>query len=91
MVDPTVLYTLGGFLGGLIRGTVGLLKWKGRPRGGKFRMYYLLATIIASGMIGIFASIFVEGDFRFSLLAGYAGTDFIESIYKLRFRQIYRK
>lgn len=91
MVDPTVLYTLGGFLGGLIRGVVGLLKWRGRPRRGKFRMYYLLATIIASGMIGIFASIFVEGDFRFSLLAGYAGTDFIESIYKLRFRQIYRK
>ncbi len=44
----------------------------------------LLFTLFASGVIGVFCGLLVSADYRLNLLAGYAGTDFIESIYKVR-------
>jgi len=41
-------------------------------------------------LIGLIAGMFVEADVRFAVLAGYVGGDFIESLYKVRFREKYK-
>lgn len=75
--------TLFGFFGGLIRSIVGLLKHKVFIGKEKFKKGKFLFTLIASGLIGMFCSLLMIGDFRFALLAGYAGTDLIQGVYKL--------
>ena len=73
-----------GFLGGVVRALVGLSKSKAFKR--KFDSRYLILTLISSGVIGMFAGLLVVGDYRLSLLAGYAGTDFLEGLYKTKLR-----
>jgi len=53
----------------------------------KFKPAELIFTIIASGIIGLFCGLLVATNFKLSLLAGYAGTDLIEGIYKIRRKQ----
>jgi membrane protease YdiL (CAAX protease family) len=43
---------------------------------------YYFITLIVSVIIGIFIGIIFNFDYRLSLLAGYAGTDILEGIYK---------
>lgn len=43
--------------------------------------YYAITVVIAL-IIGIFTGIIFDFDYRLSLLAGYAGTDILEGIYK---------
>ncbi|MFQ5621526.1 MAG: hypothetical protein ACE5FT_06825 [Candidatus Nanoarchaeia archaeon] len=73
-----------GFLGGVVRALVGLMKSKMFKR--KFDAWYLVFTLIASGVIGAAAGLLVYGDYRLAILAGYAGTDFIEGVYRIRFK-----
>ena len=70
---------LGG-LGGLTRGVVGLLKALALRR--RILWTYYLITVIIAMVIGIFVGIVFDFDPRLSLLAGYAGTDILEGIYK---------
>lgn len=88
MVTELVLVTFGGLLGGWVRGTVGVLK--AVKMGRRLSARYLITTLIASALIGMIAGLFVENDMKFSILAGYVGTDFIESLYKVRFRERYK-
>lgn len=88
MVYEIVLLALAGFAGGLVRGVVGILK--AIKQGRKIRRKYFLATVAASALIGVIAAMFVENDIKFAILAGYVGSDFIESLYKVRFREKYR-
>ena len=74
-----------GFVGGVIRACIGLLKKSSKK---KVSLRYLLSTLISSGMIGLFASIFTTGDLKVSLLAGYGGIDFIEGLWKLQMKKI---
>ncbi len=76
-----------GFIGGLTRAFVGILKYRLPKKKGKFKPIELAFTIIASGIIGLFCGLLVATDFKLSLLAGYAGTDLIEGIYKIRRKQ----
>ncbi len=71
--------TLGG-VGGLTRGVVGLLKALSLRRRILW-MYYGITVLIAI-IIGVFVGIIFDFDPRLSLLAGYAGTDILEGIYK---------
>lgn len=71
--------SLGG-LGGLTRGLVGLLKALALRRR-IIWSYYLLTAAIAV-IIGSFVGLVFNFDPRLSLLAGYAGTDILEGIYK---------
>jgi fluoride ion exporter CrcB/FEX len=87
-MDMLVLVTIGGFVGGLVRGLIGVLK--AVRMGRKLRARYFITTLVASALIGAIAGLFAENDFRFSILAGYIGGDFIESLYKVRFRTIYK-
>ena len=70
---------LGG-IGGLTRGVVGLLKALSLRR--RILWNYYLITVIIALVIGVFIGIIFDFDPRLSLLAGYAGTDILESIYK---------
>ena len=73
-----------GFIGGLARACVGFLKYKSAHKKGKFKTESFLFTLIASGIIGLFSGLLVSTNFALALLAGYAGTDLIENIYKIR-------
>ncbi|MBI3334134.1 hypothetical protein HYZ97_01490 [Candidatus Pacearchaeota archaeon] len=85
MVDPTlfaeIFYpALLGGIGGLTRGVIGLLKALSLRR--TILWGYYLITVIVAAIIGIFTGIVFNIDYRLSLLAGYAGTDILEGIYK---------
>ncbi|MBU2576561.1 MAG: hypothetical protein KKF50_02470 [Nanoarchaeota archaeon] len=70
---------LGG-VGGLTRGLVGLLKALALRR--KILWGYYAITVFVALIIGIFIGLIFNFDYRLSLLAGYAGTDILEGIYK---------
>jgi hypothetical protein len=69
-----------GFIGGLSRGLIGLLKALSLKR----RIYwdYWLITASVACVIGIFTGMIFSFEPRLSLLAGYAGTDILEGVYK---------
>ncbi|MFW6226438.1 MAG: hypothetical protein ACOC3V_05725 [bacterium] len=69
-----------GMAGGLTRGVVGLLKAMSLRR--KILWGYWVVSALVAMIIGCFVGLLFNFDYRLSLLAGYAGTDIIESIYK---------
>jgi fluoride ion exporter CrcB/FEX len=85
MIDPALMQdavipgVLGG-IGGLTRGIVGLLKALSLRR--RILWGYYAITVVVAAIIGIFVGIIFNFDYRLSLLAGYAGTDILEGIYK---------
>jgi len=79
MNEVVVAGLLGG-IGGLTRGFVGLLKALSLRR--KILWGYYSITVLVAVVIGVFAGIIFNFDSRLALLAGYAGTDIIEGIYK---------
>lgn len=76
LVLPAVL----GGIGGLTRGFVGLLKALSLRR--KILWGYYSITVFIALIIGVFTGLIFNFDYRLSLLAGYAGTDILEGIYK---------
>ena len=78
-----------GFLGGIIRGLVGIAKeMRSSPTRKKtIRKDYVLVTLLSSGGIGLLVGVFIAEDIRFALLAGYAGTDFLENMYKIKMKK----
>ena len=79
-IDGIVLAGLLGGIGGLTRGVVGLLKALSLRR--KILWNYYIITVVVAIIIGTFIGIIFDFDPRLSLLAGYAGTDILEGIYK---------
>ena len=79
-MEATVLAGLLGGIGGLTRGFIGLLKALSLKR--RILWGYYAITVVIAVVIGIFTGIIFNFDTRLSLLAGYAGTDILEGIYK---------
>ena len=79
-MHPIVLPAILGGVGGLTRGVIGLLKAMSLRR--KILWNYYAITVVIAVVIGIFVGIIFDFDYRLSLLAGYAGTDILEGIYK---------
>lgn len=79
-MNPVIFAGILGGLGGLTRGVVGLLKALSLRRRVLWN-YYIITAIVAI-IIGVFVGILFDFDPRLSLLAGYAGTDILEGIYK---------
>lgn len=79
MTEILIAALLGG-VGGLTRGLVGLLKALSLKR--KILWGYYAITVLIALIVGIFVGVIFNFDIRLSLLAGYAGTDIIEGIYK---------
>jgi hypothetical protein len=65
------LFTIGYLKLSFWRGVLAIIIWP----------YYLI-TVLVAATIGVFTGIIFNFDYRLSLLAGYAGTDIIEGIYK---------
>ncbi len=88
MVSELVLAIAAGFAGGLLRACIGILKWQTRAptKRMSFSGHYLAASLLLAGLLGIIAGFYVVDDPRFALLAGYAGTDFIDGLYKAKFK-----
>ncbi|HOW37030.1 MAG TPA: hypothetical protein PLK34_02175 [Candidatus Pacearchaeota archaeon] len=80
MVTGVVLAGILGGVGGLTRGVVGLLKALSLKR--RILWNYYAITVFIAIIIGVFVGIVFDFDPRLSLLAGYAGTDILEGIYK---------
>lgn len=80
IIQQLALPALLGAVGGLTRGFVGLLKALSMRR--RILWGYYLITIAIAFIIGIFTGLIFNFDYRLSLLAGYAGTDILEGIYK---------
>ncbi len=75
-----ILPALLGGVGGLTRGFIGLMKALALRR--RILWAYYAITVVVAVVIGIFIGIIFNFDYRLSLLAGYAGTDILEGIYK---------
>lgn len=80
LIENLVLPALLGAVGGLTRGFVGLLKALSMKR--RILWGYYAITVVIAFIIGIFTGLIFNFDYRLSLLAGYAGTDILEGIYK---------
>jgi len=79
-MDAIVIAGVLGGVGGLTRGFVGLLKALALRR--RILWGYYAITVLVALVIGVFTGIIFNFDYRLSLLAGYAGTDILEGIYK---------
>ena len=79
-MEGMILAAVLGGLGGLTRGVIGLLKALALRR--RIMWSYYFITVFIAIVIGIFVGIIFNFDPRLSLLAGYAGTDILEGIYK---------
>src|SRR3990167_8146545 len=85
---------IAGFLGGILRGLVGFMKYQSSYKSSPFRPWYFLGTVGLSGLIGFIAA-WVTKDLGVSFLGmatispsiafviGYAGGDFIENLFKI--------
>ncbi len=83
-----------GFLGGAIRGGLGVIKHKQSYSNTQIDQKYLITTVSVSGLIGL-ASAWVLQDMgvmfagaetlplSLALVVGYAGGDFLENIFKI--------
>jgi len=86
-----IYHVVTGLLGGLVRGIVGITKQSTfTPEKFQFHWKYFAFTMFVSALVGLVAGIIADGDWRVSLLAGYAGTDFLESLYRLRFTELFK-
>jgi len=79
-MDGILLAGILGAIGGATRGVVGLLKALSLRR--RILWGYYCITLLVAVIIGTFVGIIFDFDPRLSLLAGYAGTDILEGIYK---------
>ncbi|MBU1136298.1 MAG: hypothetical protein KJ559_02205 [Nanoarchaeota archaeon] len=74
------VYALVGALGGLVRGMFGVMK--AMSRDDNLNVLYLLATVIIATLIGAGLGFGFKGDYRAAAIAGYVGTDILESVFK---------
>lgn len=89
MFGAIVVQAFAGASGGLVRALVGIAKAKEfNPATFKFEWRMFGFTILVSMLTGLMSGLIMNVDWRMSLLAGYAGSDLLESLYKLRFAQM---
>jgi len=82
-----VFIFLAGFLGGVIRALVGIVKKvRSSSKKTKIRRDYIILNLLSGGGVGLLVGLFVN-DLKLALLAGYAGTDFLESLFKIKMRK----
>lgn len=71
-----------GFVGGVARGLSGFMKKRKAGVKIKFDYPYFFTTVFFSGVLGGIAGALAESGWKTAFLAGYAGTDFLENMYK---------
>ena len=79
-MQEVLIFILVGSLGGLVRALYGLMKAVNRNQ--QIKLNYFIITIISAGIIGgILGSVFTT-TYNVAALAGYAGTDILENVFK---------
>lgn len=85
---------LSGFVGGIMRGLVGYIKYRSSYKNVSFQTGYFIFSVAVSGAVGLLAA-WVTKDLGMTFLGlsaltpaiaviiGYAGGDFIENIFKI--------
>lgn len=79
----SILY---GICGGIVRALIGLIKYifSKDTKADKIRPWYLLFSLLVAAIVGGLFGALDGGDWRIAILSGYAGTDFLEGLYKIR-------
>ncbi len=91
-------FLIAGFLGGVLRGGMGLVKYMTSYKDVEVRPYYFLGSMLLSGLIGYVAAwiakdaghIFLGIEsvpISFAIIAGYAGGDMIENLFKIGMKE----
>jgi hypothetical protein len=81
-VNKFEIYIIAGFVGGIARGLSSFLKKQRAGTSGKFNYSYFFTTVFFSGILGGIVGALAENNWKTSFLAGYAGIDFLENLYK---------
>jgi fructose-specific phosphotransferase system IIC component len=79
-MEVIIIAALLGAIGGMLRATIGILK--AIKEGKKLTLPYYLTTPLLALIIGIITGILFDNNYKYSILAGYAGTDILEGITK---------
>jgi len=78
---------LGGLLGGALRGIMGIAKSLILKKEEQINYGWFFVSVAVAMAIGVFAASFMGGGFEIALLSGYAGSDLLESLVKLKFKE----
>ena len=85
-MDETLMHLLAGLAGGLIRALVGITKAQAEfKKDFVFDWKRLGLSLFVAGIVGIASGLLVQGTLGMAFLAGYAGPDFLENLYKIKF------
>jgi len=85
------LIIVGGLVGGALRGIMGIAKTLVTKQEEAINYGWLLVSIFVAMIIGVIAATFMGGGFEVALLAGYAGSDLLEGLFKLKFNEKFEK
>jgi fluoride ion exporter CrcB/FEX len=77
----------GGIVGGALRGVMGIAKTLVTKKEDKINYGWFFVSIAVAMAIGVIAATFMGGGFEVALLAGYAGSDVLEGLFKLKFKE----
>ena len=91
-------FLIAGFIGGILRGGVGLAKYMTSYKDVEIRPYYFTGAVILSGIVGYVSALIAmdaaevfldikDIPFTLALVFGYAGGDFIENVFKIIVRE----
>lgn len=82
---------LGGLLGGALRGLMGIAKSLILKKEEQINYGWFFVSVAIAMCIGVIAASFMGGGFEIALLSGYAGTDILESLVKIQFKEKFEK
>lgn len=81
----------GGFIGGSLRGLMGIAKALILKKDEDINYGWFFVSVAIAICIGVIAAGFMGGGFEVALLSGYAGSDLLESLVKLKFKEKFEK
>jgi len=82
-----IIFGFYGLLGGSARALVGITKAMKRKKLFRFNPKRFWFTLISSAVIGAVVGLLMAPDYKMALLAGYAGTDVLEGMIKIKFKK----
>lgn len=90
-MNNMALVVLGGLIGGVLRGLMGIAKNLITKKKEQINYQYFFISLAVSGAVGLIAALMLPVDFKFAILAGYAGSDFLETLYKMKLKNKFEK
>jgi len=87
MTQKIFLIILAGAFGGALRGVMGIAKNAVNKKDLQINWNWFFLSLVVSAVVGILAATFFGEDLRLAVLAGYAGSDFIEGLIKLKIKE----